>query len=292
MSKFITGTELEQAVYDIIWNAQKILLIVSPYIKLDNYFKLLFENHVNNPNIHILIVFGKNEGHVSRSLSKSDFDFFKKFLNVSVVYLANLHGKYYGNEKAGLLTSINLYDYSFKNNVEFAVYSQQSVLDNIVKSADDTAFDTCFDLASNGEAVYIKRPVFQKTLFSSILGRNYIKSDVLYDVTEKYYGYKFQQKSKNTIKRLTDFPTELELGTTQAARPERQEVETKKPTEASGYCIRTGHKIPFNPKRPYSEKAFASWVYYSNVDFPEAYCHKTGQPSYGKTSMRKPIIGN
>ena len=35
MSKFITGKELEDAVYNIIWDAQDTLLIVSPYIKLE-----------------------------------------------------------------------------------------------------------------------------------------------------------------------------------------------------------------------------------------------------------------
>ena len=31
-NKFITGKELEEAIYDIIWKAEEKLLIVSPYI--------------------------------------------------------------------------------------------------------------------------------------------------------------------------------------------------------------------------------------------------------------------
>lgn len=118
MAKFVTGEELEKVVYDIIWDAENTLIIVSPYIKLDQYFQRLFDKHSNNPKLHIIIVFGKNEGAVNRSLSKQDFDFFKKFLNVSIVYVPNLHAKYYGNEKKGVIPSINLYDYSFKNNIE------------------------------------------------------------------------------------------------------------------------------------------------------------------------------
>lgn len=41
MAKFITGEELEKAIYDIIWDAERDLLIVSPFIKLDDYFKRL-----------------------------------------------------------------------------------------------------------------------------------------------------------------------------------------------------------------------------------------------------------
>ena len=128
MAKFITGENLENAVYEIIWEAESNLLIVSPFIKLDDYFKRLFDKHMNNPKLHILIVFGKNEKEVSRSLSKNDFDYFKKFLNISIVYIPNLHAKYYGNEKKGVITSINLYDYSFKNNVEFGVFSEINIL--------------------------------------------------------------------------------------------------------------------------------------------------------------------
>ena len=59
MSKFITGLELEETISKIIWETKETLLIVSPFIKLDDYFKKLFDNHLNNPKIHILIVFGK-----------------------------------------------------------------------------------------------------------------------------------------------------------------------------------------------------------------------------------------
>ena len=45
MTKFLTGQELEDAIYDIIWDAKKTLLIVSPFIKLDDYFKKLFHKH-------------------------------------------------------------------------------------------------------------------------------------------------------------------------------------------------------------------------------------------------------
>ncbi|MBK9982082.1 MAG: hypothetical protein IPP15_06575 [Saprospiraceae bacterium] len=68
--------------------------------------------------------------------------------------------------------------------------------------------------------------------------------------------------------------------------PTRAEVENI----TYGYCIRTGEKIPFNPERPFSYNAYKSWAEYKNMDYPEAYCHKTGKPSYGKTSMRNPIL--
>lgn len=285
MAKFITGENLENAVYEIIWEAESNLLIVSPFIKLDDYFKRLFDKHMNNPKLHILILFGKNEKEVSRSLSKHDFDYFKKFLNISIVYIPNLHAKYYGNEKKGVITSINLYDYSFKNNVEFGVYSEINILSKFTKNADNEAWQTCYELAEKSEAIFIKRPVFEKKILSSLLGKNYIKSDTLHDTTEKFYS-SWNRDRDNQIKTLEDFPFELELGSEQNIRPNREEIENPK----KGFCIRTGEKIEFNLKKPFTYKAYRSWASFGNVNYPENFCHKTGKPSNGKTSMRKPIL--
>ncbi len=282
MTKFITGEELENAVYNIIWEAEKKLLIVSPYIKLDDYFKRLFDKHSNNPKIHIIIVFGKNEGAISKSLSVADFEYFKKFLNISVVYAPKLHAKYYGNELKGVITSINLYDYSFKHNIEFGVFSEMNPLSAISTSADKEAWNTCMQIAEEHEIVFAKRPVYDKKLFN----KNFIKSDILHDVTENFYSGISVRKRSGALKKLGDFPDELELGTSnQTARPTRDEVET-----TQGFCIRTGVPIPFNPKRPFIENAFRSWAQFGNLDYREKFCHKTGRPSEGKTSMRNPIL--
>src|SRR5690554_4752497 len=112
MNKFLTGKELEEAIYDIIWDAERTLLMVSPFIKLDDYFKKIFTKHIENPQVHIILVFGKNEKDISKSLNKNDIAFLKTFPNISVIYVPNLHAKYYGNEHKGMITSINLYDYS------------------------------------------------------------------------------------------------------------------------------------------------------------------------------------
>jgi hypothetical protein len=283
MSKFLTGEELQKAVYDIIWEAEETLLIVSPYIKLDEYFKRLFDKHINNPKIHLVIVFGKNEGSVAKSLGRTDFDYFKRFLNVSIVYVPALHAKYYGNESKGVVTSIYLYDYSFKNNIEFGIFSEVKFLNALTTSSDQHAWKTCFEIANQHEAVFIKRPMYERKLLSPILGKNFVKSDVLLDTTQKLYGF---YRGDENVKRITDFPDELELGTSNSARPTREDFE--KPT--FGFCIRTGVKIPFNLKKPFSESAYKSWVQHKKLNYPEKFCHRTGKESNGRTSMKVPVL--
>ena len=182
MSKFITGKELEDRITDIIWKAEKKLLIVSPFIKLDDYFKKLFEKHIVNPSIHLIIVFGKNLGYVQKSLNREDFEYFKQFPNVSIIYAANLHAKYYGNESCGVITSINLYDTSFKKNIEFGVFSEQSVLSNFSSNLDMDAWNESMLIAKKSEIVFIRRPLYEMKL---LLANRFIESKTLEDRTSK-----------------------------------------------------------------------------------------------------------
>ncbi len=57
-----------------------------------------------------------------------------------------------------------------------------------------------------------------------------------------------------------------------------------------GFCIRTGVKIPFNPDKPFSYEAFQIWSQFRDPDYPERYCHFSGEESKGETSMRYPIL--
>ena len=58
----------------------------------------------------------------------------------------------------------------------------------------------------------------------------------------------------------------------------------------TGYCIRTGKEIPFNPQKPLSYNAFQEWVKWENEFYPENYCHATGKKSNGKTNFANPIL--
>jgi hypothetical protein len=64
----------------------------------------------------------------------------------------------------------------------------------------------------------------------------------------------------------------------------------KKKQQKSGYCIRTGGKIPFNIKTPFNKKSFASWNLYKNPEFAEKFCHFSGEKSNGETSFSRPIL--
>ena len=64
----------------------------------------------------------------------------------------------------------------------------------------------------------------------------------------------------------------------------------KKEEFHTGYCIRTGVKIPFSVEKPLSDSAYKQWSKYSDGDYPEKFCHFSGEHSNGETSFNKPIL--
>jgi hypothetical protein len=291
MSNFLTGKDLNDSIYDIIWNATKNLVIVSPFIKLDHYFKEIFSHHKHNHKLHITIVFGKNEAEPKKSLRAEDFDFFKQFKNISIVYCPKLHAKYYANESNGVLTSINLYDASFVDNIEYGVLYSPGILNSLANGADKAAWSYSFEIANKNPIIFVKRPVYDKSILGSLIGqKNYIDSETLHDQTEIILNH-WNHWGKEQKKFLNEFPEELQGKDKDSKRPDRHDtVRPPAPEPVSGFCIRTGVHIPFNPLKPMSAEAYKSWAQYSNPDYKEKYCHKTGEKSSGKTSMRKPIL--
>jgi hypothetical protein len=212
MANFITGKVLNERIYDIIWEAEKQLLVVSPFIKLDAYFKEIFSKHLNNHLLEIKIIFGKNESTPNKSLRKGDFDFFKQFPNITISYCKDLHGKFYANEKEGVITSINLYDHSFRNNIEFGFHQTTGFFDNLKQSVGVQAWDFCNELIYKTPAVFVKRPVYdtKQSLFGTLLNnKHYLKSEILYDATSELISINKFVANKNH-KFYNEFPNELD----------------------------------------------------------------------------------
>ncbi|EIJ41325.1 hypothetical protein BegalDRAFT_0406 [Beggiatoa alba B18LD] len=71
-----------------------------------------------------------------------------------------------------------------------------------------------------------------------------------------------------------------------------QEVPKKEEqsTTLTGFCIRTGVKIPFNLEKPMSADAYKEWNKFNNPEYPEKFCHFSGESSNGETSVNRPIL--
>lgn len=302
MSKFLTGKELEDKLTDIIWNAKKYIIVVSPFIKLDDYVKNILEKVKIHHDINFYLLFGKNDNSRNRSISKEDFKYFTEFKNITILYNKDLHAKHYCNEKEGLITSLNLYDYSMINNVEYGVHFTDSLI-STDKIFQETAIFTDELMNQKSDVIYLKKPQYSKGVFG--FGKKYQDSKIIHDISEDFFANNEDYEKQI----LNNFDLELETSIEKkySTKPIREsKIEKKidvsndklsnknkdvnKAEEKTGYCIRTGKEIPFNPEKPYSYYAYKTWIQFENPDYEEKYCHKTGKESHGKTSMSNPIL--
>lgn len=287
MSTFLTGKALEEKLTDIIWGAKKYVAVISPFIKLDSFVRQVFDKVKSNPEVHLILVFGKNEGYKQKSLCKEDFEYFKEFKNISILYNKNLHAKYYCNENEGLITSLNLYDYSMINNIEFGVHFIDNILnptDKLFKQSENYTDELIFEKC---EVVFTKEPFYTDKYFG--LKKEYTNSMITYDISDDFFkGKKYEIKYLNDIDKIAEKQENTFFEKPIRENAIEKNIVNKK--KENGYCIRTGVQIPYNQERPFCLQAYKMWSKYENPNFPENYCHKTGVKSNGKTNMAHPVL--
>jgi hypothetical protein len=118
MPQFLTTSGTSHLIEDIIIRAKTELVLITPYLKLS---RILLERltEANNRGVPIKLVYGKVDLHPGE----------KKHLealsNLELFFLENLHAKCYHNGMTLIVSSMNLYDFSEKNNREMGIVLTQ-----------------------------------------------------------------------------------------------------------------------------------------------------------------------
>jgi|GEM_PF-2432406 len=107
-------TGISYEIENLIDTANKFIIIVSPYLKINKRLKSKLNECFERCEVNIFI-YRKND------LDKNELEWLKGHKKVKLFPVENLHAKCYLNEKRALITSMNLYDYSQINNYELGV---------------------------------------------------------------------------------------------------------------------------------------------------------------------------
>lgn len=280
-AQFLTDSALNAALERILREAEEQLILISPFIKLHDRLQALLKQRLNDDKLFIQVVFGKNKENPSKSMSRGELEFFMQFPNIEIKYEARLHAKYYTNDKEGLITSMNLYDYSQDNNIESGILTSVSTLGDIANritrsaSLDDQALSYFDGIVKQATTIYQKQPEYEKVMFG--LSKKYLGSKETHNTVDEFFASRVSERAKKSSTK------------TAAPRPVTAH-EPKAESRSNGYCIRTGTAIPFNVKQPFTEQAFSSWSRYKDENYKEKYCHFSGEASNGETSYAKPIL--
>lgn len=115
MAKFLNTSATNYYLEEMIKNSRERLILISPFLKLNNQVKELLEDK-DRLKIDIRIVYGKSE------LQPEEISWLKELTYVRTSFCKNLHAKCYMNEESAIITSLNLYEFSQVNNNEMGIF--------------------------------------------------------------------------------------------------------------------------------------------------------------------------
>jgi hypothetical protein len=121
MANFLNTSATNYYLEELIKSASDRLILISPFLKINDRIKALLEDK-NRLKIDVRIVYGKSE------LQPEDINWLKELTFVRASFCKNLNAKGYINEKACIVTSLNLYEFGQVNNNEMGIYI--SIFDN------------------------------------------------------------------------------------------------------------------------------------------------------------------
>ena len=114
MAKFLNTSATNYFLEELIKTASDRLILISPFLKLNDRIKELLEDK-NRLKIDVRIIYGKNE------LQNEEINWLNELSYVRTSFCKNLHAKCYLNEESCIITSLNLYEFSQVNNNEMGV---------------------------------------------------------------------------------------------------------------------------------------------------------------------------
>ena len=120
MAEFLTTTGISFRLEGIIKSATERLVIISPFLKVNERIKELLEDK-GRLKIDIRVIYGKNELQPGRKQLARIDDFDKDKL------LQKSSRECYLNENEALLTSMNLYEFSQQNNNEMGIIVSREI---------------------------------------------------------------------------------------------------------------------------------------------------------------------
>jgi hypothetical protein len=123
MAIFLNTDKTTNCIKEIISTCQSELIMVVPYIKISqNIFQELYE--ADNRNVDITLIYREDK------LTRTEKEKLLSLRNLNLLHHPNIHCKCYYNGELLLVSSMNLYEYSEKNNREMSILLHREDMDD------------------------------------------------------------------------------------------------------------------------------------------------------------------
>jgi phosphatidylserine/phosphatidylglycerophosphate/cardiolipin synthase-like enzyme len=119
MALFLNAAAAYSEIESIVNRAERKLVLISPYVRVSRVLFQRLYHAGQTRGVHVTIVCRKKD------LLPDEYANFRKISWLEVLDLPNLHAKCFYNERAMVITSLNLYAYAQANNREMGVLLTQ-----------------------------------------------------------------------------------------------------------------------------------------------------------------------
>ena len=258
MAEFLTTLQTATQIEQIVRGAAQEITLVSPYLQLSRDLgERLLTAEQQGANVRL--IYGKGQDIQSETRQR-----LACLSKLELLYYHDLHAKCYYNEKKLVVTSMNLYQYSARNNREMGVLTMagERLYRSARKEVEEIAglADKVF---LSGDAAEPKQAVDAQSEDTN--GGIESALSALFDGRDK------AEKKSKTGKE--------EVG--------REDAGSK------GFCIRDRESIPYDPERPLCRSCYRKWAEWEDPTYEENYCHRCGRKAAevrtsGALSMERP----
>lgn len=276
MIEFLTTLQTATQIEQIVRGATKEITLVSPYLQLSRDLgeRLLT---AEEQGASVRLIYGKK-----REIQEETRQRLARLLGLELLYYHNLHAKCYYNEEKLVVTSMNLYEYSARNNREMGVLatadedlyrSARQEVEGIARQAEGLSSPGGGDRAEQTDDTQGR---------SSTVGQSTATSQ-----GERAGGVEQETPSGDG----SGIESALSVLFGGGGGKETQ-AESRAPVE-KGFCIRCQEHIGYDPERPFCRRCYRKWAEWEDPEYVENYCHRCGREAAevrtsGALSMERP----
>jgi hypothetical protein len=250
MPTFLTTLNTSSHIEQVIQQSQRRLTLITPYLRV-NHHLLNRLREADQRGVEIHLVYGKNELHPDEMAKV------REIKRLKLYFLDHLHAKCYANERHVIVSSMNLYEFSEKNNREMSV----------LLSSED------------GEAIAAARAEIQSIVDAATLQQPPGRFAAVRALFAGAAPAAPAVSNKQAAAPAAPASRQKQTGAPAApASPQRRHA---------GLCIRCGDGIRYAPRTPLCDECYGSWAAWGNEDYPEKRCHRCGNSA--NVSKARPL---
>jgi len=100
----------------------------------------------------------------------------------------------------------------------------------------------------------------------------------------------FENAMRDVLIIFNDSNSHTKIAVENYSPPKLQPKVIVRKNSNDGFCIRCDYDIKFNVVKPLCRECYEEWSEWGDDEYPENYCHFSGEESDGETCFAKPIL--